>query len=249
MDEIKLKEIDSLFIENINLRKLDFYHLDYMKDHNVGIFYRGNKERRNIISYGFEYNYRNYDPIKMPVEKLRSWITFVQIEQILTTIIPDSITIETFDNPWEFIFYSKKTILNRNAPAYAPYNVFYEIYKNGKIMIENITELGNQSNTFIKEYHLPFFEEFVTVKDVNDKILEKYDWLEWGHYIEGETFFKAIIIMKLCNNYKKYNEFTSMYKSRIYEAIQEGSNDLTTYYENLIKVMDYLESDKYKALI
>lgn len=249
MDKIKLKEIDSLFIEDINLIKLDFYHLAYMKDHNLGIFYRESKERREIISYGFEYNYRNYDPIKMSTEKLRSWITFIEVEKILATIIPDSVSVETFDNTWQFIFYSKKTVLNSKAPTYSSDNIFYEIYKNGKIMVENINELVNQSNSFIKKYHLSFFNEFSTIKDVNDNILEKYNWLEWGHYIEGETFFKAIIIMKLCNNYKKYNEFTAMYKSRIFESIQEGSNDLIPYYKNLIKVMDYLESGKYKELI
>lgn len=249
MDEVKLKEIDSLFVKDINLKNLDFYHLEYMKDHNLGIFYKETPQKREIISYGFEYNYRNYDPIKMPVEKFRSWITFTEIELILATIIPDLNNIKAFENPWQFIFYSKKTLLNIHAPSYAPDNFFYEIYKNGEIRIDNISELAQQSNIFIKKYHLPFFEKFATIKDINDKILEKHDWLEWGNYIEGETFYKALIIMKLCNNYNKYNEFSTMYKSRIFDAIQEGSKDLIPYYDNLIKVIDYLDRGEYKKII
>lgn len=39
-----------------------------------------------------------------------------------------------------------------------------------------------------------------------------------------------------------------MYKSRIFDAIQEADNGLIPYY-NLIKVMDYPESGKYQELI
>jgi len=43
-----------------------------------------------------------------------------------------------------------------------------------------------------------------------------------------------------------------MYKSRIYDTIQQGENDnfyLVPHYENFLKVMDYLESGKYKELM
>jgi hypothetical protein len=74
--------------------------------------------------------------------------------------------------------------------------------------------------------------------------IRKYDWIDWSDYFFKDAHFKAIIIMKLCNNNEKYNEFTAMYKSRIFDAIQ--SNDLIPFYENLLKVMNYLDSGEYK---
>ncbi|WP_431244902.1 hypothetical protein ACQ9BO_12170 [Flavobacterium sp. P21] len=39
-----------------------------------------------------------------------------------------------------------------------------------------------------------------------------------------------------------------MYKTRIYDGIKNGRSDVIPYYENLIKLMDYLENDNHKEL-
>lgn len=92
---------------------------------------------------------------------------------------------------------------------------------------------------------LPFFDKIQTLQQVNDEILEKYDWLEWSNYISGQTYFKALVILKLCNNGTKYAEFSSLYKLRIESAIKEGHTEYQDFYNCLIELCDYLESGKY----
>lgn len=55
--------------------------------------------------------------------------------------------------------------------------------------------------------------------------------------------------MKLSDNDKQYKDFTNMYRSRIYNSIQEGNTSLITSYERFIKVMEFLDSDKYLSLM
>ena len=46
-----LKKIDDLISENIVVKELNFSHLPYMKDYNIGVFYRETKDKFDIISY------------------------------------------------------------------------------------------------------------------------------------------------------------------------------------------------------
>lgn len=251
----KLKNIDDLIVQHINLKKLGFQHLDYMMECNTGTFYRETKDKYDVLTYGFGYDYRLYDPITMSKEGgMRSYISFKSVEKILNTILPDPHVSEIFSDSWNFIFYCQQTLTNKMIPNInSPDELTHEIaYQNGQLLDRNILEAVNNMNIYIQQYHLPFFNYFLTIKDVNDKILEKYDWMDWNEYFLKNCIFKAIIIMKLCRNNTKYDEFTKMYKSRIYNAIQQGENDnsyLVPHYESFLKVMDYLESGKYKELM
>ncbi|MFK7031011.1 hypothetical protein [Flavobacterium oreochromis] len=58
-----------------------------------------------------------------------------------------------------------------------------------------------------------------------------------------------MIILKLVGNEKGYNEFTTMYISRIEEAIKNGRDDLQVYLNDVIKLDQYLQSNLHKGLV
>lgn len=246
----KFKKIDDLILEHINVTKFGFQHSEYMLDCNTGIFYRETENKYDVLNYGFGYDYRFYDPLTMCKEAINSYISFKSVEKILNAILPNPDNLESFSNSWEFFFYCQETLTNKMKPDInSPEELTHEtVFKNDQILIENIKEAVSNMNIYIEQNHLTFFDEFITVQDLNDKILEKYDWMNWAHFFFKKPFFKAIIIMKLCNNNKKYDDFTKMYKARIANGIQEGRNDLVPYYQDFIKIMHYLEDGKYKEL-
>jgi hypothetical protein len=114
-----------------------------------------------------------------------------------------------------------------------------------KIFKESLALFKEQLATTV----LPFFDKIQTLQQVNDEILEKYDWLEWSNYISGQTMFKALIIMKLCNNAAKYRDFSLFYKERINNAIQEGKIEYQDLFNTLVALLDYLDSGKYLEVI
>jgi len=250
IDKEKFEQIEKLILKDINLIKLGFQHLEYMQDCNRGVFYRETEDKYDAINYGFGYNLHNLDPITVCKEDIASYVSFKSVEKILDAILPNSRTYGSFGDSLEFILYCEDTLANVMKPDInSPNELTHEkVFENGQMVLSNITEAVSNMNAYIQKHHLTFFDNFLTIQDLNDKILEKYDWTNWSKYFFKEPFFKAIIIMKLCNNNKKYDEFTKMYKTRIYNAIQNGRDDLLTYYENLIKVIEYLESGKYKEV-
>ncbi|MFK7033399.1 hypothetical protein [Flavobacterium oreochromis] len=118
-------------------------------------------------------------------------------------------------------------------------NINSQVFEHVKI------EFVNQLNETV----LPFFFQIKSLQDINDKILEKEQWQNWSNYIFGKTYFKAMIILKLVGNEKRYNEFTTMYISRIEEAIKNGRDDLQAYLNDVIKLDQYLQSNVHKDLV
>jgi hypothetical protein len=110
---------------------------------------------------------------------------------------------------------------------------------------ENLHNSTKLFRKYIDNFILPFFSKITLLQQINDEIIEKYEWLEWSKFISGQVFFKAIIIMKLCKNEKIYNEFTEMYSKRIFEAIKKGEKDLQSYYDFLMVLIAYLDSGEY----
>ena len=242
------KKIDDLIVKNFTLEQLNYNHLDYMKDYNTGIFYNENDDKINALSYGYGYDYRDYDPIIMNQDSFGSWISFKNIEKILDYALYNQTNDKTFHNSNEFYINHKKTIFNSEAQNVIDDHFFCEIYKDKKLLINDILEGIKQANIFIEKYHLPFFEKFSTLQDLNDKIIEKYDSSEWHIFFNENTNLKAIIIMKLCEN-KKYSQFAANYKLRVYKGIQEQNrNDLIPLYETITRLIDYLDMGEYKNL-
>jgi hypothetical protein len=99
---------------------------------------------------------------------------------------------------------------------------------------------------------LPFFDKIQTLQEINDEILEKCDWKEWYKYISGlhgVHYFKSIIILKLCNNEKRYNEFTEMYSNLVLDAINNGRTELKELYHNLMVLINYLNNDTHLEIV
>lgn len=250
IDKERFEQIEKLILKDINLIKLGFQHLEYMQDCSRAVFYRETEDKYDVINYGFGYDLRDLDPITVCKEDIASYVSFKSVEKILDAIFPNSRTYGSFSDSLEFLLYCENTLANVMKPAINSPNdlTFEKVYENGQMVLGNIAEAVSNMNAYIEKYHFTFFDDFLTIQDLNDKILEKYDWKDWSTYFFKKPFFKAIIIMKLCNNNKKYDEFTKMYKTRIYNGIQSGRDDLLPYYEDLIKVIEYLESGKYKEV-
>ncbi|MFK7004818.1 hypothetical protein BWK63_12760 [Flavobacterium covae] len=123
------------------------------------------------------------------------------------------------------------------------------VLHNTEIIENNILVVGDIFKKYYSNYSLPFFSEFQSLQDINDKILEKEKWQDWSNYIFGKTYFKAMIILKLAGNEKGYQEFTAMYISRIEEGIKNGRDDLQQYLDDVIRLHHYLESGAYKNLL
>ncbi|PAM95284.1 hypothetical protein B4N84_08400 [Flavobacterium sp. IR1] len=99
-------------------------------------------------------------------------------------------------------------------------------------------------NTFLK----PFINFYSDLDEINNEIIEKKSSDEWHNFIPGETIFKILIIMKLCEN-KKYDAFLAEYKSSIENAINNGNSRYIPYYNNLVKVTEYIDSGDYKQFL
>jgi len=245
-----LEKIDDLITDNIKLDEFKFSHLKYVENNDIGIFYRESDTKIDIINYSYGYDYRDYDPITIAKEVYKSSIRFKKVEGILEIFIPNNYNFEKAYNAIDFFLINEPTLSNIYSPPAEVGTIYSNLYYNKELLINNIVRIAKECNSFIKQHHFSFFENFSTLQDINDKIIEKQEWSEWNKIFLENTYFKAIIIMKLCNNHNKYNEFTTMYKLRISDAIYKRErDDLIPYYEILIKLMDYLESGKYKELI
>lgn len=96
---------------------------------------------------------------------------------------------------------------------------------------------------YLKNYEFPFFVQISSLRDVNDKIIDKVEHEVYTDFIPGQSNFKVLIIMKLLNN-PKYIDF----KNWALEAYKRGF-DLKPErygadYKTLKQLIDYL--DKYK---
>jgi len=97
----------------------------------------------------------------------------------------------------------------------------------------------------VYDYILPFFDKIPNLQSVNDQILNKIPEEEYADYIPGQTNFKVLIIMKLCNN-PKYESF----KNWALEAYKRGAEmDESRYgadFETLQSLVTYLDDEHLK---
>jgi len=145
------KKIDALVVENIGLKELGFSHLDYKKDYNIGFFYRESKDKIDILSYGYGYDYRDHDPIRMAKEGFRAWISFKNVETILDFVIYNKNDRKQSHNTDEFYLNNQHTIYNGEAPNIAKDTFFYVVFRDDKLLLNNILEASKETETFIKK--------------------------------------------------------------------------------------------------
>ena len=117
-----------------------------------------------------------------------------------------------------------------------------------EIKEDNILMVGNIFKKYYSKHAIPFFSEIKSLEDINNKVLDKEEWQNWSDYIFGKTYLKAMVILKLVNNEKGYNEFIQMYIPRIEEGIKNGREDLKTYLADVKKLNSYLKRSAYKDL-
>ncbi|MET3047432.1 hypothetical protein [Flavobacterium covae] len=240
-----LNSLDKEIVYGLSISRLGFSHLSYDKDYNLGLFFRENKNKTDIITYGFGYDYRKYNPTTLCKESFRAGIHFKEVDRILYRILGGkTISKDTF-------FYSSHevTIKEILAPDITTDTQHTIVFADSIIKEKELERVVAETDSFINKYYIPFFSEFQSLQDINDKILEKEKWQDWSNYIFGKTYFKAMIILKLTGNEKGYQEFTTMYISRIEEGIKNGRDDLQPYLDDVIRLHQYLESGAYKNLL
>ncbi|ADY30926.1 hypothetical protein [Cellulophaga lytica] len=140
--------------------------------------------------------------------------------------------------------------------------VNYDLYKNkekyNKIFDEleslplktdlDIKEFENEIISYIDSYILPFFEKFYNLQDVNDKILNDLPKEEYANYIPGQTNFKVLIIMKLCNS-SKYIDFKEWALSAYKKGVEINATKYGKDYEILQRLISYLENEDFNNSI
>lgn len=92
----------------------------------------------------------------------------------------------------------------------------------------------------IEEKVLPFFDQWSDLKKINDDIIDKLPTPEIPNYIPGETSFKRMIIMKLCNN-PNYNNYIFKRENTLFEAKKEDTK-YKPYYDLFMELKSELEN-------
>ena len=139
--------------------------------------------------------------------------------------------------------------------------VNYDLYKNkekyNKIFDDleslplktasDIQKFENEIISHVDSYIQPFFQKFYKLQDVNDKILNYLPKEEYANYIPGQTNFKVLIIMKLCNS-SKYIDFKEWALNTYKKGVEINATRYGKDYEILQRIINYLENEDFKDL-
>lgn len=239
---------ENVKIFNEQLRDhINFESFGFQEFENDDFFYswkllRKTNDKTDLISYSFSKDKWGDELFLIPI---RATIVFEKINRILLNI----------DKSHLYDFY----LLEPTITQFPNFNLEKDKYnyqqrdllfvKNGIVNGQIFEEALVVFQEHLEKNVLPFFDKIQTLQQINDEILEKYEQREWTKYIIGETMFKSLIIMKLCNNTAKYNEVRQSHKEIITNAIQEGHTQYQERYNTLVELLDYLESGKYLEVI
>ncbi|MFB9110665.1 hypothetical protein [Flavobacterium gyeonganense] len=113
---------------------------------------------------------------------------------------------------------------------------------------QDVNSFYKQIQFIYDQYLQPFIDKYPDLQTVNNEIIEKKSSDEWCNFIPGETIFKSLIVMKICRN-KRYTEFLDEYKSNIVNAMSNGNSRYLTYYNQLLQLATYLESEDCKQFL
>lgn len=102
--------------------------------------------------------------------------------------------------------------------------------------------------THIETYILPFFDKVPNLQTINDEVINKLSHEEYSIYIKGETNFKVLIIMKLCNN-PNYNTFKQTLIEMYDYAIKVDAKKYMPDYEAFHNILNYLEGGQYQEIL
>lgn len=231
--------------ERVNFEKLGFQEVEYDAFSFSWKLIREKNDKIDKIIYSFSKDKWGDD---LKLNSISTHIVFEKVNTILFTILRD----ERYLPQWHDDTILRLPNFDLEVDKYIQQIRDLLFVKNrvvnDQIFEEALTGFQEQLKTSV----LPFFDKIQTLQDVNDEILEKMNWMEWHKYISGLNgvhYFKSIIILKLCNNEKKYKEFTEMYSQLILDAINNGRTEVQELYNTLIELLDYLDSGKYLEVI
>lgn len=101
---------------------------------------------------------------------------------------------------------------------------------------------------YFKQYTIPFFTLVPDLETVNKNILTKLPQSEYSNYIKGDSNFKALIIMKLCNS-SIYDEFKTWLIDLYAKLIITDPGRYSKGNEIALKLVEYLDNGQYKELL
>jgi hypothetical protein len=232
---------DVLDIDSLGFNATYFYHCtSLLKEHNdlvdkidYDFYYPETAKSLNVG--GFSYSKVSMEVNKI-LESIASRVQLVQmskddlVRDIYEPTILTKINTEEFEN-------SMKPICEIR---FVENGIFYE---------ERMLDVTKMFKKHLEIYMQPFFDSFVSLQEINDKIIDKYPENELGDYFFKHSNLKATIIMKICDN-PRYNSFTEIIKERIREAIfVQGQKQYLDYYNVYCTLLEYLQSTEYKQQI
>ncbi|UYW01817.1 hypothetical protein K5I29_02530 [Flavobacterium agricola] len=144
-----------------------------------------------------------------------------------------------------------KFIANDNNEHYTVHSLpDYDLYEEELLALKHkyiesekdLEEVKNILLPYISQRVLPFFEQIKTVEDVNEKIINVVDWMRWADYIPGQTYYKALIILKLSKS-SSYDSFYLMYKDRLEGYLSGEMPELASYLKTFISIKEYLDQN------
>jgi hypothetical protein len=241
MEDLIYKTVNEQIQTLINFKELGFREISFTDCHSILL--RQDKERILRIEYTIfpfggksHFGHIRYSIIFPIINDILANLLFKNNYSSDIYVLDDEPTI--YENQEEFIKGEKD---RKEISSYL-------IIDEKQVIEDNLLKVCKLSKRFIENYTLPFLDRNISLQEINNEIIEKYDFFEWGKFINGlggTAIFKAIIIMKVCQNEKKYKEFTEIYSNRIYEAIKNGETQYQSYYDFLIDLIRYLDSGEY----
>lgn len=239
-----LTEIDNKVKELIGFEDLGFYeHENYDRNH-----YMFKKSGEAIYKIGYEF-FPKVGRRELGFNGAISYnIIFPQVNQVLMSVLDSGDYTDSFGS-------LMKTDLDESTLSDLEdnYLMMHEFERNNKVLPfieediyyeDRLMQGSAVQKKCIERFALPFFKQFTTLQQVNDEIINTIPWQDLTRRIPGQTPFKRMIIMKLCNN-PAYGEFADMFGGRVRGAVENGMKQYQSYNGALIALRNYLENGRF----
>jgi hypothetical protein len=131
------------------------------------------------------------------------WIVIPKVEDLLHPLV-QKYRLGNYDN---------MTLLSWLKPKSQEYLESHQKAQKIRLSSErNINQVVSLIQTCIDLEFQPFWDRYSVLQNINDDIIDKVDQMKLSSYIPGETPWKKLIIMRLCNN-KNYSSYVEWLES------------------------------------
>jgi len=185
--------------------------------------------RGNEANWGYLFSYSKYFPA---------------VNEILVTFFPK----KEISDPYGIgemevtIKWQEKEFFEVRALADTPAGI-QNFIEDGVFYKERLIETSAIRKEIIERYALPFFEQYTTLQQVNDNLINTIPQMKLGRIIPGKMSLKKLIIMSLCNN-PNYDEYKSWYFNIVKSDYESGDPESQFLYPKLVELISYLENIK-----